>query len=229
MNTPAIIPVTSGPNPVGVTARKRVSRTQFVALILVALLIGAGVWWYKGGRYKFYARNWGVVDAGMVYRSGQVSSGLIEQTLLEHKIGVVLFLSGDKMQREDVRTEVETCKRLGIERLNFPLGGDGTGDLVQYADAVAMMVKATKAGKPVVVHCHTGAQRTGGAVVFYRTLVQGLSGHDATVELESYGHDPDDNGNLIPYLNKNMAEMARLLVERGTIEKVPDPLPVIGL
>jgi hypothetical protein len=30
---------------------------------------------------------------------------------------------------------------------------------------------------------------------------------------------------LVDYLNEHMGEMAQLLVDRGVIDKVPDPLP----
>jgi hypothetical protein len=41
------------------------------------------------------------------------------------------------------------------------------------------------------------------------------------------GHDPRENPLLIPYLNEHMAEMADLLVQKGVIGSVLNPLPRI--
>ncbi len=46
-------------------------------------------------------------------------------------------------------------------------------------------------------------------------------------EMFRNGHNPAENTLLIPYLNEHMGEMANLLVEKGVIASVPNPIPVI--
>jgi len=215
--------------PVVTAHRPRVFRRAWLVLLVVGALvvISVVVWWYKGGRYQVFPRKWGVVEQGQVYRSGQLSSRLVGPVLEDHGIDVVLFMSSDNLNREDVRAEIEACKRLGIERYNFPLNGNGTGDPAMYADAVAKIVESMSAEKEVLVHCHTGSQRTSGAVAFFRLLVEKRSGSDVHAEMLSFGHDPDDNEKLIPYLNENMGIVAQMLVDRHVIDRVPDVLPVV--
>ena len=140
---------------------------------------------------------------------------------------MIIFLSGDK-DRPDVDAEREAAARLGIQRINCPLAGDGTGDIAEYANAIEAMAGALAERKPVLVHCATGAQRTGAVVAFWRVLVQGRSPQAAYRELLAYHHDPIANERLVPYLNGNMARLAQMLVDRHVIEQVPDPLPVIS-
>jgi protein-tyrosine phosphatase len=114
---------------------------------------------------------------------------------------------------------------MGIQRFVDPLLGDGTGDIHQYANAVQQVVQARKAGRVVLVHCSSGAQRTNGAIYFYRVLIEHANPDDAAREMMRNGHDSHSNPALIPYLNSHIAEMAQLLKQRGVIDSIPDPMP----
>jgi protein tyrosine/serine phosphatase len=196
--------------------------------IAISITIAAGLVVWNQVRYRFIPRNYGAVEPGQIYRGGQLSAGLVTQWLSAHSIDKILFMSIDKENRPDVQAELAAARALGIERLNLPLGGKGTGDPMQYVLAIEEMAESVRQGQQVLVHCHSGAQRTGGAVALYRVLVQGWAGEDAYEEMLTFKHDPDDNPALLPFLNDNMRWIAQKLVERGVIEELPDPLPVLG-
>jgi protein tyrosine phosphatase (PTP) superfamily phosphohydrolase (DUF442 family) len=200
-----------------------------VALVLLGL---AG--WYisaNAGRWKdrFVPRKFRAVDAGQIFASGQIDRHLIRGVLSDNHINTIVALVSDDPTDPDVQAELQAVKDLGIQRFIDPLLGDGTGDIHQYANAVQQMVDARKAGRVVLVHCSSGAQRTNGAVFFYRVLVQHANADDAAREMLRNGHDPDHSPNLIPYLNSHIGEMAQLLKDRGVIDSVPDPLPQISV
>lgn len=201
-----------------------------VLLPLLALAsLGAGVAvWEELLEDRFVPRRWGVVEPGMIYRSGQLDSSLVERTLSEAAIRVIVNLCRHDAEDPDQEAEREVAARHGIEYASFGLRGDGTGDIEAYADALAMMARAHRRGDPVLVHCASGAQRTGAAVVFYRLLVQQRSPAEAHKEMQRYGWDAKDDQELLVYINDNMEQLARLLVERQVIPRVPDPLPVFG-
>jgi protein tyrosine/serine phosphatase len=208
--------------------RAMVSRTMVICVAFAALCSAGAVVWDRGLKERFFPRDWGVVEPGQIYRSGQISRHLIEKTLRDNQIGLIVFLSGDKANRPDVDAEREVARRLGIGRINCPLSGDGTGDIAEYANAIQAIAKGLADNKRVLVHCATGAQRTGGVVAFWRVLVQGRSPQAAYRELLQYHHDPTANERLVPYLDGNMALMAKMLVDRHVIERVPNPLPIIS-
>jgi len=168
-----------------------------------------------------------VVDPGQIYASGQINRRLIRQVLIDRNIKVIVCLVDDQLDDPDVIAERQLAKELGIERFNYPLEGDGTGDIHCYAEAVIKMVESERAGKPILVHCSSGAQRSNGAVFYYRVLVQHRDAADAAQEMIRNAHDPRRNPALIPYLNAHMAEMAQLLADQKIIDRVPDPLPRI--
>lgn len=200
-------------------------RALVIGLGILVLSVALGTLWFTYLRWQVFPRNFAAVDRNLLYRSGQISPRLIAPTLQRYGIDTVLFMSGDNLAREDVRAEIAACEQLGIRRVNLPLGGDGTGKPEAYVAAL-LEIHADKArGQQVLVHCHTGSQRTGGVVALYRVLFDGWTVEDAREELLDFGHSPHDNPKLIPYLNENLPLIAQRLVDAGALDKLPDPMP----
>lgn len=219
----------SADNPPSATRRVRRLRWRRIVAVVALLMAGIVAKFGPGWRDRYLTpRNWATVEPGRLYRSGQVSRQLVKPTLAANKIKSIVFMSEDKANRPDVEAERAAAAELGIERHNFPLGGDGVGNPIRYADAIEVIARCDKAGKPVLVHCHTGAQRTGGTIALYRVLVQGRPGRDAYAELLAHGHDPRENPKLVPFINQRMPEIARALADRGVIPTVPATMPVVG-
>jgi protein-tyrosine phosphatase len=192
-------------------------------LVVALLAVAAAILVWDAVKYRFIAKRFGAVIPGRVYRSGQISKWMLDETIAEHGIAVIVDLQGVDPESEDQKYEIAAAERLGVELLRFPLAGDGTGDIARYADAVEAMAESERADRPVLVHCAAGSQRTGGAIASYRLLVRGDSPEVAFSELKRFEWDPESP--LVGYLNSHMAELANMLVERGVIESVPDPLP----
>ncbi len=207
-------------------------KVRSLALIaLVSLVLVLGIWYLCNhvGHWmdRFYPRKFRVVEAGKIYASGQIDQHLIRQVLGDYKIQQIVSLVGDDPTDVDAVAEKRIAGEMGINWRNFPLGGDGTGDIHAYADALETMVKSLKAGKPVLVHCSSGAQRSNGATFYYRVLIEHWDPEQAADEMVRNGHVPRKNPALIQYLNSHMAELAGILVSKGVIDRAPDPLPQV--
>ncbi|MFQ5732534.1 MAG: hypothetical protein ACE5KM_11360 [Planctomycetaceae bacterium] len=215
------------PAPMG-SLRARVRRVAAVALP-AALIVGVIAGWESGWKYRFVPKKFGVVVPGKIYRSGQISKGLIEGVLVRNKIGLVVDLNGLDPDDENQRAEIETARRLNVPLKRFPLAGSGLGDIRRYAAALTSVHKANREGKAVLLHCHAGAKRSGVAVGFYRLLVQGRSQDEVVAEMQRYGAQPERGAKFIVYMNANMRVMAEMLVERGVIPEMPETIPQIVL
>jgi protein-tyrosine phosphatase len=198
-----------------------------ILVALLAIAVAGPIAWNNGLRDELFPRNFGVVEPGRIYRSGQISARLIEPTLQRYKIQAIVALADGGMKPADLEAEQQAAAQLGIERNVFPLSGDGTGRLGEYADAIAAINRAVHQGKPVLVHCVAGAQRSGGVIAAYEVLVEKRTPQEAFVEMRRFGHDPHDNPHLLEYLNDHMGELAHRLVDLGVIDQVPDPIPVV--
>lgn len=197
---------------------------------VVTVVFGLFVlWWTDGrGRHRVFPKRFHVVEPGRIYRSGQIDRSLIEPMLKQYGIGMVIDLDNYNPDSEDEIHELEVVERLGLDRVAAStLDGRGVGDVHEYATALEAMAAAVAQGTPVLVHCGAGTERTGAAIAWYRMLLQGWDGRRAYGEMMSFRRPKDRPDPLLRYVNEHTAELARLLLERGVIERVPDPLPVL--
>jgi protein tyrosine/serine phosphatase len=195
-----------------------------IATVLLCLIGSFGLW--EGLlKYDFFPRRFGIVEDGKIYRSGQLSRWLVERTLLKYNIKVIVNLTGDSTNTADKDEEQEAIEKLGIEKHYFLLGGNGTGDINDYAKAIAIICQAKEKGKPVLVHCASGTQRAGGVIAAYRLLIEKKDVPYVVNEMVSYDWNPEKNPNLLFYLNSNMEKLAFLLKQMGVIDKIPNPVP----
>jgi len=202
-------------------------RSWVIACGLVAVVLGlAAVPVYRS--IILYRANWGVVVPGKIYRSAQMSASLLNQKLEENHINVIIFLSQDDEDDSDIQAEKKVAADDHAEFLNFPMNGDGVAAPDMYTQALTALCDRVEAGKTVLVHCHSGAQRTGGVIAVYRMLVEKMPAEQALAEMRHYGHDPRKNLTLIPFLNQNIGDWADALVKTGAIDHVPAPVPQLN-
>jgi protein-tyrosine phosphatase len=175
----------------------------------------------------FIARNFGAVDEGAIYRSGRLHPFLLERTLVEHGIDVVIDLDED--EHEDVAAGRETLERLGIRHLRFEgLHGSGRGDPAIYVDAMGALLAARREGKQVLVQCAAGSERTGALVAMYRMLYEGWSGDRAYQEYLDYRAHAPSELKLSRWMSEYLETVVRGLEARGLLDRHPQPLPRFG-
>ncbi len=209
----------------GDTQNKKQKR-KHLRLILIILLIVGTIWTYdEFVKYRIFPKRFGVVEEGVLYRSAQISAAVIKKTLQKHDIGVIVMMSVDDPQNYDLQTEKKVAEELGIDLYNFPLRGNGTGDVNNYLKSLLTIHQAKQERKPVLVHCDAGAQRTGGVVALYRFFFQKKDADFVLRELKKYGWKYKRNPSLPAFLNENMRYLAEELVEEGVISEIPSPLP----
>lgn len=204
-------------------------RRHFVVATVILIAMSIGIWdWPRSLRDVLFPKRWGVVHHRRLYRSGQISRWLVKRTLQKHGIDVIIDLQATDINSRDQTAERIVAKELGIECYNFPLGGDGTGEIANYAKAIQAIDTAVQTDKRVLVHCAAGSQRTGGVIASYRMLVENVRPDVAQSEMEEFNWDPVEDTELSDYLNSHMAELARLLVEMDVIENVPLQIPQLN-
>ncbi|MGE5296738.1 MAG: dual specificity protein phosphatase family protein, partial [Solirubrobacterales bacterium] len=160
---------------------------------VILVLCGAMWLWVELVEDRVVPKRWAAVEQGCLYRSGQLSPSLVKKTLKRHKIAVIVNLTHDEPQDEEQQAEAKAAEELGIRLTRFPLNGDGTGDIRNYADAIEEIVLARNQGRRVLIHCRAGVQRTGGVIACYRLLVERRPASFVMEELRENRWDPTDN------------------------------------
>lgn len=192
---------------------------------LALLLAGAASLALPAVHRRIWPRNFGWVQPQLA-RSGQIHSAIIEETLRDNGIEVIVDLTGGPHPSVPHQAaELAAIDRLGIEGRRYKLLGDGTGDPQHYIAALDAILTARREGRTVLVHCAAGAYRTGGVVAMYRLLVDRWPADRIRAEMQRYGWRPRDEDKLIPYLNAHMDDIAAELARRGLIDPPTAPLP----
>jgi protein tyrosine/serine phosphatase len=204
-------------------------RSRWIGLVGLLLLGGFLSWAWNSSpidlRDRLFPIHLSEVYPGL-YRSGQIAPNLIEGTLRDLKIGLVVDLTHDLGDSDAAQVaEREAIEQLKIERVSYPLGGSGTGAVENYVGAVSAIASAAREGRRVLVHCRAGDRRTGGVVAAYQLLVRGETPERAMQELTRFSRHPERNSKVLTYLNENADEIAAGLVERGVIDAIPQPIP----
>ncbi len=206
------------------------NRNLRIALVIVGVVLGLGIWWWlEDGRHLFFPKNWGVVEEGRIYRSGRIHRRIIEDVLREHGIEVVVDLAGTDGWDPNFQPERDAAKKLGIELHTFSgLDGYGLGSFDDYTESFAKLLEARRDGRPILVHCGGGSERTGATFAWYRMLLHGWDGARAWEEYLSYRASVPRSDDLRRFVNEKFPEIIKRMQARGLIDKVPDELPVFG-
>ena len=205
--------------------KKRISKVSKVFGYSLLTLVLAAYTWKEHLEDRIVPKRWGVVEETSIYRSGQLHPALIKRVLLEQNVQVIVDLNGKRAGKVEHETEDAVSIELGIDKNRYPLNGDGTGDIEQYAQAIAAIDRAVKTNKAVLVHCSAGSQRTGGVIAMYRSLVQKRDVLTILEEMERYDWNPEKDRVLTEYLDKNMETLAERLVSLEVLDRVPTGYP----
>ncbi|MEO1583169.1 MAG: tyrosine-protein phosphatase [Planctomycetota bacterium] len=199
------------------------------ALLIIggAALLG----WYLryGVRDHVWARNFAVVEAGEVYRSGRLSPTATRRVVENRGIKTIIDLGAFVPGSAEERRAQRTASALGVTRYRLDLEGDATGNPNEYAHAIRLM--NDPANRPVLVHCAAGSERTGCLVALWRANEGGgsvaSSVDDLMDEAQRYRNStqPDLRG-MLEVWGDRVLEAVRSGDDVRGIEPTPVPVPL---
>lgn len=155
------------------------------------LALACGVSFVSLVLYLWYIQatgNFGTVVEGKVYRSNQITPERMAQYQAEHGIRSVLNLRGAKPGEGWYDAEVQAAADLDIQLINFGMSADKEVSDEQIDSLLALMRDAPK---PLLIHCKSGADRTGIASTMYLAVIEEVDEEEAEWQLSPlYGHLP---------------------------------------
>jgi protein tyrosine/serine phosphatase len=162
--------------------------TSMKRLIAVCFLLAVGGFFIADFalltiRTRSLPKNFQVVRAGVLYRSGQMRPEHFDQVLREHQIRTVICLNPEPASA----FEADACDRTGTRFISFRMPGTGVGRPEDFEKVLAVVRDPSQ--QPVLVHCYAGANRTGATVALYRMLEEGWRMEDALREMDVAGFD----------------------------------------
>jgi protein tyrosine/serine phosphatase len=132
--------------------------------------------------------NFHVVEEGQVYRSAELSKAGFEREIHAHHIRSVLNLRGPHPDDAWYQDELAAAHEHGAEHFDVGISARSAVPSDKIAKILAVLRDAPK---PILIHCQSGADRTGFASALYRYAIQGRSAEIAEGELSLwFGHFP---------------------------------------
>jgi protein tyrosine phosphatase (PTP) superfamily phosphohydrolase (DUF442 family) len=156
-------------------------------LMTVVLLAGLGSWIYHMSVFR-PARNFHEIDAGKFYRSAQLGKDEFEDIVHKYGIRTVINLRGHQPGEWWYDDEESELKRLHVRQEDI---GFSTEQMQTKEDWTRYAELLKTAQRPILVHCRSGADRTGEATAVYMIDYMGKSRDEALKQLSvRYLHLP---------------------------------------
>lgn len=130
--------------------------------------------------------NFHEVIPGQLYRSSQLSQDQLATYVKANGIKTIINLRGQNDGSEWYRSEVASAEQLGVQHVDFGMSARKELTPRRVAQLIQIMRDAPK---PILIHCKSGADRTGLASAIYVNRVAGLDEETAEHQLSiRYGH-----------------------------------------
>lgn len=132
--------------------------------------------------------NFAPVIKGEVYRSAQLSNGLMRQNVRRYGIKAILNLRGANQGEHWYDKEIANAKELGVVHIDFSMSAKHQLSQDQAQTLIDLMAKAPK---PLLIHCNGGSDRTGLAAALYLASIAKRGEETAEGQLSlRFGHLP---------------------------------------
>jgi protein tyrosine phosphatase (PTP) superfamily phosphohydrolase (DUF442 family) len=150
----------------GIRVRRWTLRTVAALLVPVLGLVG----------WDLATSNFGTVQDGRVFRSGQMTAGTLASTIRREGIKTVLNLRGSNPDQPWYRAERAATLAEGATQVDMSLASDLWLSRAQARTLVRMLDASEY---PILIHCEWGSERTGLASAMAELLRPGGSLADA--------------------------------------------------
>lgn len=186
---PALNDVTAPDNAAAVPRQRLLLRRAIRATgaaVLAVVIVAASYAGYCG--VMIYEGNFHAVEPGVLYRSAQLDGPEIADFARQYGIKSVLNLRGAHHGQGWYDGEVTATHDLGIAHFDYPLSAKR---VVTAAQVAALLDIVRHAPKPLLIHCQSGADRSGLVSALFEYAIAGTSAENADRQLSLlYGHFP---------------------------------------
>lgn len=156
-------------------------RAGLCAGIVIAVIAG-----WAG--YLRLTGNFHAVEEGVLYRSGQLSSGQFERNIRAHGIKTIINLRGENANEDWYKNEMMAVSATLVQHIDFPLSANREVPKDRLSKLTELLRDSPK---PILVHCEGGADRSGLASALFELAVAKRPISAASEQLSfRYGHFP---------------------------------------
>ena len=158
---------------------------------------------------RFLYENLGELAPGIGYRSGDPSDDLLEFLVKRVNLGQILDI-----QRKPDPREKEFIESHGGTYTHVRMGASHPPTPRKVLEMIRVTLRAQEEGRPFLMHCRAGADRTGMMGAIWRMLFQGVSDRELLKRHTSYHfHIPPAYPNVYRILDLFPVELYRPFID----------------
>jgi protein tyrosine phosphatase (PTP) superfamily phosphohydrolase (DUF442 family) len=162
-------------------ARSRLWKRAATVVLIGAITVS---WVF---RRPWFERNFGVVDAGLVMRSAQPTTQLSEWAG-RYRLKSVLNLRGGGLGDWWYGNEIKCARESGLAYYDLPLSATRRPTRCELLQLIDLLDRCPY---PLLIHCKSGADRTGLASAVYRMVRRAAPPESALTSFSiEFGHVP---------------------------------------
>jgi protein tyrosine phosphatase (PTP) superfamily phosphohydrolase (DUF442 family) len=166
------------------TEHTRTSLLRYILVTALAVILACATF----AVFAVANSNFHTVSTGRLYRSAQMNAATLSSAIQAHGIKTIINLRGSSADEEWYQTETNTARLLGTQHYDFSLSASREVMDEEIEQILAVMASAPK---PLLIHCKSGADRTGLLSALYLYRFEGKSANEANGELTVFdGHFP---------------------------------------
>jgi protein tyrosine/serine phosphatase len=159
-------------------------RRTALRVLLALAAIPAAILIFQAGLSE--TGNFHEVIAGELYRSAQPSAGSLRHEAEQYGIRTVINLRGAHPGVGWYDDEKRTAEAMGLRLIDFPMSASRE---LTHGQAAKLVATLRDAEKPILLHCNTGADRTGLVSIIYANQIAGIDEETAEEQLSPlFGH-----------------------------------------
>jgi protein tyrosine/serine phosphatase len=155
-----------------------------VLAVPLTAVLGAAGWAYAiqiGG-------NFHAVEEARLYRSAQLSGDALDHAIQKYGIRSIINLRGGSIRDAWYADEQRRSAEFGVLHFDLPLSAEEEPTAAQMTQLISLLETAPQ---PILVHCKSGADRSGLAAALFEYLVMRKGEAEAAGQLSFYfGHFP---------------------------------------
>lgn len=145
----------------------------------LGLLIPFALFIYRTSVFRI-SKNFAVVEDGKLYRSAQLTTSELEETVEKYKIKTVISLRGSPAATSYYENEADTLERLHVQFVPVALHDE---TYPNEKDLKEIFHQFDHGEYPMLIHCRVGADRTGLIAALYQRSYMNKSLAEAEKQL----------------------------------------------
>jgi protein tyrosine/serine phosphatase len=135
-----------------------------------------------------YTGNFHAVSEHALYRSAQLTKEQFAAVIRRNRIKSILNLRGAHPGEPWYDDEIAVSRRAGVKHYDYPISATRR---VSEREIAAIVEILRDAPKPLLIHCRSGADRTGLVAALYRFAIERAGPDESDRQLSlAYGHFP---------------------------------------